>query len=72
MWTVISEAKNWEAIQDHLISIKNIMELRGLDEYDQYCWILIKMVFLHAQQSVNDMFKFLKANREDPTSIENV
>jgi len=66
----IIEGKDWNQVETELIKIrKNIMELRGMSNYDS---LLLDPTHQHIPDSTprdRDDFKFLNRNREKPTSI---
>jgi len=73
LWQFISEGLDWQAVQDQLENIlANVMQLRGMQEYDAVLFDPTHPDIPDAQPSATDDFRFLNSNRENPVSIQNV
>jgi DGQHR domain-containing protein len=67
----IAQGFDWDEVSNQIEHIKiNVMNLRGMEEYDEKLFFPIAEVIPDANISVSNDFKFLKANIESPTSIQ--
>ena len=73
LWEFISEGLTWDSIQSELEQIRtNIMSLRGIKSYDAILFDPSDPKIPNAQPSVSDDYRFLSANRQNDTPIQDV
>lgn len=69
----ISEGLDWQAVQAELEGIRaNIMQLRGLQDYDSVLFDPTHPDIPNARPSATDDYRFLNRNRQSSTSIQDV
>ena len=69
----IWEGCDWPEVQEELEKIRtNVLDLRGMREYNSILFDPSDPKIPDAKRSVNDNFQFLNLNREKPTSIQDI